>query len=140
MAAVQAVTAKASFCQRLIVGALPYRSSSDLPSIVSSARTRQQETPGEIIQARLRSSTGSHPTQSRLLDARPRPDDEHLGKRQHPPVRGADVRQVAAPTPNGGLGLYPLERSGETLPSGRRRRRAPVDHRSLYLPAEVASV
>src|SRR3954470_13320297 len=61
-AAVQAVTAKASFCQRLIVGVLPYRGTSDSPSIVSSARTRQQETPGEIIQARLRSSTGSHPS------------------------------------------------------------------------------
>jgi hypothetical protein len=58
MAAVQAITAKASFCQGLIVGVLPYRSSSDLPSIVSPAWTRQQGTPGEIIQVGYGSTPG----------------------------------------------------------------------------------
>jgi hypothetical protein len=58
MAAIQAITAKASFCQRLIVGVLPYRSSYDSPSIVSSAQTRHQETAGEIIQVGYGSTPG----------------------------------------------------------------------------------
>src|SRR3954447_22068866 len=82
MAAVQAITAKASFCQRLIVGVLRYRSSYDSPSIVSPARTRHQETAGEIIRPRLSAAAKHCPPDEgggrRLSPLAVRPGGGHL--------------------------------------------------------------